>query len=246
MPDVYIKAFRYYTTDNTYRLSAMGLTGFGGTAPIRLQLTDAKYKFEVWQNNLLLGTFPDEYLTAATKELRLTASNLANYFNTLNKITSACSVNATDYLICTATDSSGTADGFHLRVYEYQTTAWATECDISNSTASPATLSCLITNYDNRTHYYTFWATAGSSSTVLRGGYLMGTLTSSYNLIGLFIAAILVLTMALVGLWNPAASLTLTAAALVITYMLGLLVMSATFLVGMVAVIAIAIIKVRS
>ena len=101
---------------------------------------------------------------------------------------------------------------------------------------------------DNRTYHYIYTGSSSQADTVLRSGWVVGNnlLDNDLGVMGVFLAGAIILTMALLGAWNPAVSLVMGTVGLIFAVFMGFISIGAGFIIGLIVVMAIAIYKVKT
>ena len=184
------------------------------------------------------------------KTLYIETLELGMAFTYYQGLSYACTfTNATKIISCTVNDPNGYIQTVHLDVAEVSPSDFNTSIH-SASTAGSSTVTMVYdldadgTNVTGKVYKYDFWVEFNSDDRVmLISDYVDYLLHTSYGMAGLLAALILIMTMALIGLWHPAASLMLGIGGLIASFALGLVTLSMSSMVGIVIVVGIILVR---
>jgi len=248
-----LKVLRYYPANNTYKLVAMGLTNDDGTVALNLEKYYATYSYIVDFKGALIQAFDSEIVNADTRTLTIGAALRNLFWKYYGKVSSVCVFdNTTNYLSCTVTDSSNKLAGGTLAVYKRGATMWNNTC-LETTTGAAFTLNCYLD--DNVTGNTYYWELRGSiydsdsgayTTALLDSGYIQQGMRALYGAIGLLVVIFLVMAVTLLGAYNPAVAIILNVVVLSISYMVGLLAVSELAIIGVIALAAIIVFKLKT
>jgi len=207
---VIIYAQKYYPESDDYKTVGMGKTGPEGNCIIQLE-SDKWYKYIVIQDgSIALNTDPQQLIDTSV-ELFLGVIGELSFFNYYGNVATNCYYNETTMIfICTYADTSGKLQHMNLTITErfLNNSAWVVVC-YDESVSVSGTLTCDLTGYYNRTLYYelvgrhccteTTWFPWASGIIDEIAGELIGNL----GLTTVLMSAILLLSVAAVGFYNP-------------------------------------------
>jgi hypothetical protein len=242
-PDVIIQLQRWYTGTNTYRTVVMGKTDASGNAVIRIEQINAWYLIVFESGGTILQTFPSQEITSSTNTLKLNPQSHAEFWNYYGKVASQCNQNVSNWLTCMVTDTSGVMQSARLVLQRYGATDWTTVCDLT-ATGAGVTLPCFMdTNITGKAYYYTLTMNTNSGNRQLLDNGYIGAQNNALQLgkMGVLMAALLIFALVAVGSYNPAVALTFAVIGLIVTFILGLVTMSAGALIAMIIILAIMI-----
>jgi hypothetical protein len=218
---------RYYPAISQYISVAAGITGSDGTVPMFLALYSTWYKFVVYEGGSVYYMTTPMMLSSTTITVTVNPSaNLFAYWNTAGSVSGSCitintSSNYTES--CTGADSSGLVQSYTLLVKQLVGGTWIETCS-NTVNASVGTAICNIgNNTANKLYWYSFSYAASPPVTLLSNFLNFLNTVVAYGNMGLFLTAMIVLTMILVGLWHPAVSIVLGIVGLFVSYGLGLM-----------------------
>lgn len=247
---VYIEALRYFLEDNTYVTVDMAQTDHRGIGSLNLKLNE-HYRYLVYDvNGTLMRVIGPEYLIATELEFIIdeTAAEFLTYWNDLSI---DCEFSTTTkYLSCTYSDGSGLLEEITLDVDRKLLLGWnESYCEHTLTTLS-GTLLCEIPDYANTTFmYYVTAEFSGPDTTYIT--LIQDTLTY-YDKIwdlgstGIFITMLIIIALALVGIWHPAACIGFSLVGLFMAVIMQLVYLEVSALVGLAVAGAIIIYKARS
>lgn len=244
----YIKVQRYYTSQTSWiDITTLKTDGLGQANAWLVPYTEA-YRFLIYDGNTLVKTIDPMYITTSSYVFTLSGS-AGNDYSVFNSIVSECSYNnVTKVLRCTATDPSGLMASSTLKVYENKMFGADIYCT-SSATGSAVTNTCDLSGVSGFTNNatYLFYVTVNGNVQILESG-MIGNIpaTTSYGLSGVFAVFLLFLTMALLGVWNPVASIALGGTALLVGKFAGLIAINEVTLVAILFITLVTVYKLRS
>jgi hypothetical protein len=208
--DIILYAQRYFPATTEYRTVAMGKTGPEGTTTIQLKINEW-YKYVLLEGGaIVLNTGPQQQILLSAT-LYTGAVGELSFFNYIGSVATNCYYNtSTMFFLCTYADSSGKVQEMNLTITEryLNATSWLTICK-KTSTSVSATLSCNLTDWQNRTLFYELKGRQCCSETTLFT-YMSGIITElsdmlrrTIGLTAILMAGFLFLTIAGIGFYNP-------------------------------------------
>ena len=209
MSGMLVYAQRYFPTIDDYKSVAMGKTGPSGSMILPLY-TGAWYKFIVMEGNTVMEVTDPQQLVDTTLTLYVGEEGDLSFFNYYGDVSASCYYNVTSkILVCTYADGSGKVQVMNMTVTEkfWNGTVNVVRC-YDSSTAASGTLTCNLTNWQNRTLYYKLTGTQCCSSTTYftwASGIidLVTDLFDDTGLTGVMMGGILMLAVAGVAFYNP-------------------------------------------
>lgn len=252
-----IKGQRYYPQLNTYETVMMARTDAQGQTQFDLQQNDAFYKFIITDKNgkVLLDTIPSAVFATAYSLKINTGSNPFNEIKEHNLLFSNLSFsNISNSFTITYNDPKGLGvqtclivDAISFKGVENTT------CN-SCSSSSSATLVCDVTTpyQANKTliaRAYTYGRTGsgGINSTaflldelIITPAKLVEDIKDIFGSVGVFMGFLVVLTMIMIGLWNPIVAMILGTLGFVSVHLMGLITLGTTSVQWIVGIVILA------
>lgn len=248
----YIKALRYYPSTNTYSTVEIERADEFGNTVLHLILYDVLYRFVIEDSDgNTLKITNAAVLTGNTLNIPVsTQNNWFETFETNNDIAYSLTFNGTTHVFTyTFDDTSNTVSRGCLKVLR-RTTLTDTNLCSSCVASSAGSLSCNITSSWNQTGV--FMATGDVMPSGTNVTYNLGTLTAENNQAraifgdgGTFLGVILLVTITMAGLWNPAVAVVLALVGVIAGVMTGLFSMAYMSVITLVIVGFIIIFKMR-
>lgn len=244
---VIVKTQRFFTGTNSYVTVAQIQTDYEGKGSVNLRVNDVYYRFILQQNNTVVtqiapfvivcaqgNVCPPYYIT-----LPLSQQDIPNYFQWVGELQYSCNANnATGVFQCTINDPTGLSVGGSLLIDRKAGINFANNCTATAIT-SAATLTCALGNVTGNFYTWKLYLTGtNGNSTLISFGtldYTTGAL-SGFGNNGLLIALLIFLVMGLAGIYNPSVGLVLGIAALVGSFVLGILPVTIAALIGVIAI----------
>jgi len=246
----YMELYRKKFINDTWFRVAVGETDSDGLTSTYLELNDATYQARVYDDNVLLQTFELGSITSTDiRTLRVAEDTIGETLELIEGVNGSLTFNnETKTFSATWTTQSGSLDEGCLKVIRYDVTgdevgAIYDQCSASDSD----TLSFTIPHNESQ-YSATFYGKVKGTQKVL--DTLVVDLSQSFaNLLGMngvFIAFIIIFTMALVGIWSPAVSVGFSLLGLIIAFSLGVISAGIGFVMGVIVVGIMFIIKLRA
>lgn len=249
LADSIVKIQRYF--NGMYLTVAMIQSDDVGEGLTYLQPNTVFYKHLVELNSVLLEEFPPQKIAPDSTDTAYITLQLSGgygaYYTLLSGVNGGCVYNSTTTVLrCTASDSTGTAVSTRLEVFKKGVVAWTTTCDTTIYNVA-ATQTCTLGSTVNGTFSYRFSMTTDTGLTyILATDSLFFGTPPAYSQDALLMGFLIVIMMAAVGLYNPAASMALGTVGLVASVALGLITVSVISLAGFVLVVAIILYKMKT
>ena len=235
---------RYIECNGCFKTVEMSKSDGTGQGFLFTQLYDATYKFIIEY----AGT--TEKITNATTldtrtlyfTINLQDTGIDSFFEVVEGVTGDISAFDDDTNIWSYTFndvSNANVESARLIVKRKSTYADTDICD-TTMTGSSGTLTCNQTAYINTTGQFLATAYVTTSDGVSHivdsesFAYVYDYLT--YGMSGLFFSFIIIVIMAIIGLWSPSAAIVMTIFGLIVTYSIGILYLQLTWLIGVVLV----------
>jgi len=183
---VIVKAQRWF--GDVYKSVAMGQTGDNGEVAINLEAYKY-YRFILEKEGDVLRITP---ASSVHDNIRISYSDLdaSDWLIYSSGVSAFCSVNVTDYLVCTVNNAGGTAVQGRLLVQRLGAATWSTVCD-TTATGSSFTIPCLVGNTTGSTIWYRVTQLTNTTEWTLTSGFVDDLSTTEYQNVGaiaLFIA----------------------------------------------------------
>lgn len=228
---VYAKMQRYYVGSNTWETVEIGKTDTQGKALIHAVVEDVFYKFifEDVSGTLLEEIEPMKFYCVPTYEsckytFRLAGEIESPYspVNGLPDVSYSLYYNEdTDRVIFSWSDSSGITQNARLIVLQQTTMGENTICDTITESVS-GTIACDLATYNGTFFYYGY--IQRSPTKLIDWGQITKT---TYGLVfgseGVFWALLVIITIFLIGIWNPTVSILLATVAFAAMTWIGLI-----------------------
>lgn len=236
---------KYYIGSGTYETVVIGETDGSGKFYTYLDLNDVYYRAYVYDTD---GTLSNEYSPMTIPDtvndpeelIFYLSSAPPEYFDFEGSAAYYCTfTNATKIIRCVITDGSGLMSQACLDVDKQGLLSYTNICDTCG-TGSSVTLTCNITNYANGTVMYKFSAVMSSGNQkLLVTDYIYFPGAPKFGDIGLIATIIMILGMALVGIFSPLLAMFLAICGLAIGAGLGMVEVSVTSLIGLLILVII-------
>lgn len=243
----YVKLLRYYLDCNCYLTVEIGQTNYEGSTGLLAQYNSEFYKFIIeYQNTTYLETTPFKITsTSLTFTITLDEVTAGNTLTNIQELSYSLSYNnATNNFKYTFNDPKNAVVKGCLKVYRI-TPAKQT---LYNQTCVESGGATILINAPAR-NFTTYKAVATADFNDGNGDTTIDVLTHSYGTggeitgkLGLLLAALIILTMAFIGVWNPTVSVVLTGVTLLIMSVTGLISVANTITIGALATVIIIII----
>jgi len=251
--DAIVKVQRYYVGSNSYKTVAQVKTDFEGKGVTFLRVNEIYYRFIIEKNYVVLSETRPTIITCTAGgcppySLTLSVSEQvpALYFKYAGKIAYYCTINEeTNILRCTVDDTSQLMQKARLVVEEKGALKFDVICD-NVCESSACTLTCDLGNRTNKVYRYTLYAYFSEPPRVLEQSLLDYKVAIMFwGMQGLILAFILTGTLFFVGIWNPVVAMILAFFGILLGYLLGMVPVSISSLIGLGIAIAILIYKMR-
>lgn len=212
------------------------------------------YKFIILSNNVLVREFPDQLVTSSTIILR-TSSGLYNFPKSLFNIQKNCNYNNnTKIVICSWTSSDSHISGFRLLVQEDKLIGGNVYCDLTSTQVSSGSLSCDLTlnsTWTTKSFLWKFGVIRQDSPLQIfwiAGQNLFIRQGSIFAANGVGIIIMIPLTLAVVFAFQQSITIQLIAITVILFLgnIAGFIEMTDALLAGFIALMAVAIHKIRS
>jgi len=227
---VLLQFFKFDAGNNSYTQKAQVMTDYSGRAYVYLQ-NNTWYRTILSQDSVPLKTYDPFYLVNQQTLTFTTGTwDIPAYWNYWDKVASQCSFNNnTGTLVCSVVDTSGHMQSVDLNVISMGAMVNSSICSQSAS-GSSAILTC--TNMtENNTYAYdlTGHFSSDPSTAILASGMINWGAVSGYGMYGLILAFMIIGVLGLLGSFNPAGVMLFTTLGVVISYVLGLITTSGSF-----------------
>ncbi len=239
--DIIIQLQRFIVGEGIFNLVAMGETNSQGQDVIPLRLSDAFYKVIAVEDGDIVFDGGSQHISSSTYNIYLGAdpsiTNYANGYTQLDNLAWNLSFNAsgTNAIVLSALDTTGASTKMCLRVERYDAENGSEVINYECVTTSSASLSYTITNL-TQTHVAQFVAYKDDIYRIMDQITVRLT-TILADLIdedGLFYAALIVISLSFLGLFNPQAAVILALVGIVASFILGLLPIAWASIIGLI------------
>ena len=251
--DVLIHVQRYDPGTGDYTLVAMGETGANGQDIIYMRMTDAWYRILAYSDGVLEFVGDPEHILSSSYTIYLTggAGGMSDYWDNWESLDSinynlAFNESGTNHVTLTADDGSGASTAMCLKVEKWTMLDGMEELYYSCESSASITMSYEITDLD-ATYNAKFIAFFDGGWRMMDSEEIALT-TNLSDLIGpdgIIYAMLFIGIIAFVGLWNPVASVALTMFGLIISFMMGLISVPWSALIGILIAGGIILFKIR-
>jgi hypothetical protein len=218
--DVYIKAQRFYPNLTLYDIVAMGLSDTNGQTRIYLRPNDIFYRFILEKDNEIVLTTIPLLLTADTVIFTINLNEIPLLFAFQDVAYNITFNSTTKVFSAILSDKSGGFDSYCFNVTEITALTETERCGSCLSTSS-ATFTCNVSDGYNENNIYTAILTGIGSLQILYSKTQEGFIWEGQSLTGsplgntgLFLAVMLVLASAFVGVISPPYAIIMTLVAL--------------------------------
>ena len=251
--DVLIHVQRYDPGTGDYTLVAMGETGATGQDIIYMRMTDAWYRILAYSDGVLEFVGDPEHILSSSYTIYLTggAGGMSDYWDNWESLDSinynlAFNESGTNHVTLTADDESGASTAMCLKVEKWTMLDGMEELYYSCESSASITMSYEITDLDanHNAKFIAFfdggWRMIDSEEIALTTN-----LSDLIGTDGIIYAMLFIGIIAFVGLWNPVASVALTMFGLIISFMMGLISVPWSALIGILIAGGIILFKIR-
>jgi len=222
LPNYYIKLLRYYVSTNSYILVDQGLTNFEGKTVLEGVLNSPYYKFIITdtEGNVFKETSGTQLHDTSISHFITLGNPVSEDLSNLNGITTSLSfLTASNQFKYTWDNSDGTAITATLEIYTVSPLG-NTLYNTSSTTASSGTMYLAIEEVNGTTYLAEGYAEFSGESEPT----LMETLTQTFSQVeeifgvfGLFLTAIILISMVALGLWSPPVASIMVGVSLILT-----------------------------
>lgn len=245
--DALVQVLRYYMDTGEYTTVTIEKTDDNGEILTYLISNDVFYKFIVVKDGSVLGTINPLKIKDTSLTFTLSESALMELFQYWDKVAYSCTDDPTSArLSCTVTDTSGLMHQVCLRVEKIGAVTNEVICNSCSDYTSSMTVYCDNVNSSVNRYSYTLYSTF-NDTWILESDILDNIAeTLVYGNDGIIGGAIVMGTVATIGVWNPAVAVILALTALGVAVYFKLLVIGISALISLVVVGLIVIFMVRT
>lgn len=250
VPNVFIKVLKYDIGTNAYLLTEVVKTDSNGVAYAQLILNTEWYKFIlVYDSKIVLETTSTKIITTS-KDFKIYIG--ADYYKNYNIVDSiACDVtftNATKTFAFTYTDDSNTIQQGCLKLIKNSINSDITVNETCVISATSTILSPI--NGPVSTNSYTalgYFITDDGDELICKSTtHNFNELYKTYGKSGIFATFLITLTLIMVGLWSPAASIILMLLGIIASVVMGLFYLSIEMVIALVIIVGITLYRMKS
>ena len=238
--DAYIYIQRYYPGSGVFHTIEMAKTDNSGNTIGHFEAETEDYKVIIFKDGVILyesdmsKVFCGETPCTLNFQTEATAPTTWTNVGTLaNLIWSLTYDTALKIWTYTYVDTSGTTSYGRLNVYMDNGGSRTTICNNSD-TSNAATLTCNVTGYDG-TIYAEAYISRSPEILVWLESIIERSVKAIFGMEGLFWATIIILTIGMIGLWNPAIGVVMLIAGMVTINFLQLATFGMTTILGIIA-----------
>lgn len=244
IPDAYITIERYYPGIDLFKVVEMGRTDTFGSTIGHFETETEDYRLLAEKNGRIIYTGETQKIfckgSPCTISLQTMGGNgttweefgdISNFAWTLDYI------NATSTWKLIYTDTSGSIGYGRLYVYyeaENTTAGKVTICNISSIQVAD-TLTCDVSGYEGQIYAAAYLSRSPEILVYLKS-IIKSALKFLFGFEGLFMASIILLLLALVGLWNPAVGIILEIGGMILINVIGIVSLGAVFVWGIIII----------
>lgn len=211
----FVSIYRYYPSDNTYRLIESKETDDFGQIVARLVQNDVKYKFEFRDSDGVLKKTASDITIACRSSICIVPFVVENteepfdrFRNITNYETTLTFNNATNIFTFTWDDNTGATTTHRFEVIRYLFNGTTTVCN-STSTSSKGSLTCSVGSSKASYTAQAFRTVEGKETRVRQLNVKVGSLAGVFGLEGLFWSFILLMMLITIGAYSPAVGVSL-------------------------------------
>lgn len=237
----FVSVRKFYPAENMYRLVAMGLTDVQGVARVFMQVPNYYYSFVITEGSTVVATTSKQLMIASGTTVTV-PTTLQNYYIYHNSVFASCTSNSTSMIVsCSYTDTSGLAAIYNLTVIQRGALLDTPLCS-KISTSASSTLICDVAGIVNGSYPWFFTAYYDNPSSITSGSLDIG-LTARYGNTGIFLALIIFVTLALIGVFAPEAVILFGLGALILVSILQLVALQVSVIAALFVAMLIYIVK---
>lgn len=242
----YIEVERKDFITSLYDLVAIGKTDSDGKSTISLEQTDAFYRFKIFNYNNLLKTTQDTQIVVTELEIPVTGATQGELRKKFGDIAYTLEFDNSSkmYILSFADPNSEMKQGC-LRVVEY---AFNSEGVIYDECLPGSSGAINFTIPDNTSSYSaSFYASINPTSLIdtVYNNFTTG-LAQTIGAEGVVMALLFVMTLALIGSWNPAVAVGFGVLGIIVSALMGILIISLAGIIGLIIVGAFFAYKMRT
>lgn len=251
---VYIAIQRFYPGSNTYVMVAMGKTNTEGYGTAYLRPIDVYYRFILYdETGTVLGAFVPAFIpcdpgdTACKHFLQIKPETTGYYWKVTDGVIHNCSYSnstGSPIVACTYMDTTGLIQNASLTVSRFSGGSISTICT-NTSTGAMGTLICSLPGTAGT---YSWKFTVGINPTLMleTGEYTFGQVVT-FGAFGLFIGAMFIIVLGLLGAMfgSPPLAVAFAAIGFLASYVLNLIVVAPQTVLGVIVIAGIIIFLTR-
>ena len=223
----YVFIQRYYPGTGVYQTVEMARTDEGGTTVGHFEAETEDYRAIIQKDGVVLFQSERQRIYCGDTPCTVTFQTEAaagtvwsDFGNVTNLVWTLDFDEDTNIWEYTYVDTSGTTNYGKLLVYQDRGDSRVYICNVS-ATSAASTLTCNITG-QNGTVYAAAIISRSPEILVYLQNVVVGTLKDVFGNEGLFLSSLIILTVGLVGVWNPAVGVMLVIAAVIFVNFMGL------------------------
>ena len=242
--DAYISSQRYYPGTNSYKVVEMGRTDANGESSMYFVLNSVDYKFTVHDanGNTIISTIPQRMICHQVPcILELIVTEGANPFEDINPIAGLSRTlvynNQTNVVRLEWTDSTGRMHYARLYVIKRTAEKDIVICDYNETTATGA-LVCDVSAHNGTFIAWGRFAYSPDEADIWISfkHWVSNMAKDIFGTEGIWWAIMLIIALGLAGYWNPAVAVMTIMLGVIVTAFFGLVSLSYTLIIGIVAV----------
>jgi len=229
----YILVERWYGDTSSYNSVAMAKTNANGEGVIPLEISYAAfYKITVTYGGEEIFSEDKINILASQKVINAEIGTQLNYLDFIEEIsyayTYAGNILRVSIVDATGSSSNGTTKGSQTAFYKTSTLC------TSSGSGNAYTLICDASAGSGAVAFSTYITYGGRTYLLFNMERYLGTTSNEYNVDGLLASTLLIVTAALIGVFNPVASILFTILALAGAWIMGILALESISVVGIV------------
>jgi hypothetical protein len=238
---------RYYVALDAFRVVSMVKTSTDSSGSVaKLRPFDVDYLVVVLVDGIARASFYPVRITSDAMIFDITSGQIGKFWTTYGDISGSCAfTNSTGTISCTVTDGSGLATSSSLIVKKSLPLSESVVCSVTSSTAG-ATHICNLGNSTDSSYSYLLTALVGGETITLASGTLQGIKSNVFGTVGLFLAALIILAVAMSGAINPASMILMAFLGVLLASFAGLAIITTSAIIGLGIVGGLLIYRVRT
>ena len=248
-----ISVYRKMMSSNAWELVEQSISDQNGQGSLSLEPYTANYRFIITDSsgNTIFTSVTPQTISGNTIffKSQVASNNMQSYWNMLNINHNISFANATSNLTFGWYDSSNSVVSASLVVYQINGLSNVLVCNSTVNTSTGSAICDLAAYRNDSSNTYHSQGLLWVNGSLYRVEVYDNNFASSSSLwgkSGAFLAMLIILILSCMGLWNPSAALVFAGIGVLISSWFGLIPLAYTWLAGLLALIAIAIWRMKT